>query len=97
MTSTRNAFCADYEIGMHETSDKTARWRDVISALARKFGGHPKAMLWLGDQVTDFPILDRKGVIVRAMSQKDTGGGIGATFFVLPNPMYGNWMDNPAN
>ena len=87
----------DYEIGMRETPDKTARWRDAISALTRKFDGHPRALLWLGDQVTDFPVLDRKGVIVRAMSQKDTGEGIGTTFFVLPNPMYGNWLGNPAN
>lgn len=87
----------DYEIGMSGTSDKTARWRDAISALTRKFGGHPRAVLWLGDQVTDFPILDRKGLIVRAMSQRDTGEGIGTTFFVLPNPMYGNWSGNPAN
>jgi 5'-nucleotidase (lipoprotein e(P4) family) len=87
----------DYESGMSGTSDKSTRWRDAISALMRKFGGHPKAVLWLGDQITDFPLLDRKGVILRAMSQKDAGEGIGATFFVLPNPMYGNWMGNPAN
>jgi predicted secreted acid phosphatase len=29
------------------------------------------------------------------MSQKDAGSGIGSYLFVLPNPMYGGWMDNP--
>jgi acid phosphatase len=88
----------DYEMGMSANLfDKTSRWREAETELARRFGGHPRAVLWLGDQVTDFPILDRKGAIVRPMSQKDSGAGIGTTFFVLPNPMYGNWQDNPAN
>jgi acid phosphatase len=87
----------DFEVGMAETSDKTARWRRAEEELARKFGGRPRIALWLGDQVTDFAITDRKGEILRAMSQKDQGDGIGADRFILPNPMYGNWMDNPAN
>ncbi len=87
----------DYEIGMGDTPDKTVRWQGAETELARKFGGHPKPVLWLGDQVTDFAILDKKGAVLRAMSQKDQGAGIGTTFFVLPNPMYGNWQANPAN
>ena len=87
----------DFEVGMAETSDKTARWRRAEEELARKFGGRPRIALWLGDQVTDLAITDRKGEILRAMSQKDQGDGIGADRFILPNPMYGNWMDNPAN
>jgi predicted secreted acid phosphatase len=31
------------------------------------------------------------------MSQKDSGSGTGTSFFILPNPMYGYWQDNPAN
>jgi predicted secreted acid phosphatase len=52
-------------------------------------------VLWLGDQITDLAVLDRRGAILRAMSQKDAGSGIGSYLFVLPNPMYGGWMDNP--
>jgi 5'-nucleotidase (lipoprotein e(P4) family) len=87
----------DSETGMDETSDKTARWRAAETELARKFGRHPRIVLWIGDQVTDLAITDRSGKILRAMSQKDQGDGIGTNRFILPNPMYGNWMDNPAN
>ena len=87
----------DYEIGMTNTLDKTGRWRDAAALLARKFGGHPTAAMWLGDQVTDLAILDKRGAILRAMNQKDRGDGIGAYLFILPNPMYGNWMANLSN
>jgi 5'-nucleotidase (lipoprotein e(P4) family) len=94
----RSGIWFDYEMGMSGTvSDKTQRWRGAVTELTHKFGGHPRAVLWLGDQVTDFPILGRKGEILRPMSQKDSGAGIGTSFFVLPNPMYGNWQDNPEN
>lgn len=85
----------DYEIGMADTSDKTSRWQGAVAALAHKVGGHPKAVMWLGDQISDFPILDGKGNILRAMTQQDAGAGIGAYLFLLPNPMYGGWMGNP--
>ena len=87
----------DSEAGMDDTADKTARWRRAEMELARKFGGQPRIALWIGDQVTDLAITGRDGAILRAMNQKDQGDGIGMTRFILPNPMYGNWMDNPAN
>jgi 5'-nucleotidase (lipoprotein e(P4) family) len=88
----------DYEIGMDPGhSDKTERWRGVKTALAAKFGGRPRTLMWIGDQITDFPVLDRSGRILRAMTQHDDGAGIGERFFILPNPMYGNWQANPAN
>jgi 5'-nucleotidase (lipoprotein e(P4) family) len=93
-----NAIWFDYEMGMSgNVSDKTLRWKGAVVALAREFGGQPKPVLWLGDQITDFPILDKEGGIIRAMSQKDSGEGIGRRFFVLPNPMYGDWQGNPEN
>jgi len=90
-----NGIWFDYEEGKGDTSDKTLRWRKAESELGRRFGGHPRAVLWLGDQITDLAVLDRRGAILRAMSQKDAGSGIGSYLFVLPNPMYGGWMDNP--
>jgi len=86
----------DYETGSSGVSDKTTRWEGAIEALRIKFGGRPVGVMWLGDQVTDFPILDKKGAIVRAMSQKDAGNGIGTYLFLLANPMYGNWQKNPS-
>jgi 5'-nucleotidase (lipoprotein e(P4) family) len=93
----RNHIWFDYEIGMADIADKTLRWRDAVTALKTKFGGEPKAALWVGDQVTDLAILGRKDEILRAMTQKDTGAGIGVNLFLLPNPMYGNWQASPAN
>jgi 5'-nucleotidase (lipoprotein e(P4) family) len=95
-TLSLNNIWFDYEIGKADVSDKTTRWRGAVAALGHKFGGHPKAMMWLGDQITDLAIVDRKGAILRAMSQKDTAEPLGAFRFLLPNPMYGNWQGNPA-
>lgn len=90
-----NGIWFDFEEGKADTSDKTVRWRNAESELALKFGGHPKAVMWIGDQITDLAVLDRKGAVLRAMSQRDAGRGVGRYLFVLPNPMYGGWMDNP--
>ncbi|MGA7974469.1 MAG: HAD family acid phosphatase [Pseudolabrys sp.] len=89
----------DYEIGQKEgePSEKSQRWRDAVAILAQRVGGSPRPVLWLGDQVTDLPILDANGHIVRAMSQHDAGSHIGSRYFLLPNPVYGNWSHNPEN
>jgi 5'-nucleotidase (lipoprotein e(P4) family) len=91
----RNGIWFDFEEGKSDTSDKTIRWRKAESELARKFVGHPRTVMWIGDQITDLAVLDRKGAILRAMNQRDAGRGVGTFLFVLPNPMYGGWMDNP--
>ena len=94
-TLKNNGIWFDFEEGKTDASDKVLRWRKAESELARRFAGHPKAVMWIGDQITDFAVLDGKGAVLRAMSQQDAGRGIGADLFVLPNPMYGGWMDNP--
>jgi len=95
-TLSLNNIWFDYEIGKADTSDKTERWLGAVAALRLKFGGHPKAVMWVGDQVSDLAIVDRKGTILRAMSQKDTAEPLGTFRFLLPNSMYGNWQANPA-
>ena len=89
----------DYEIGQAAgtPSDKVTRWNGAVAALAKSTHRSPKPVIWVGDQVTDMPILDSKGKILRAMSQKDEGKGIGERFFVIPNPTYGGWAGNPQN
>jgi predicted secreted acid phosphatase len=84
----------DYEIGSSGTYDKTTRWQGAVTALTAKFGRHPEPVMWLGDQVTDLAITDRRGHILRAMTQKDSGDVIGRILFLLPNAMYGNWIEN---
>ncbi len=86
----------DYEIGMTDGhADKTDRWRGAETALTTKADGRPVAVMWLGDQVTDLAVLDSHGKLLRAMNQGDAGDGIGDHLFLLANPMYGGWMDNP--
>jgi len=86
----------DYEIGMTgDHSDKVERWRGAEAALTTKAYGRPIAAMWLGDQVTDLAILDKRGRLVRAMNQADRGDGIGDHLFLLANPMYGGWAGNP--
>ena len=89
----------DYEIGRaaDQPEEKSARWRAAIEGLAAATGGTPAPVIWVGDQVTDFPILDAQGRIDRAMTQHDDGEGIGERFFLIPNPIYGNWSANPEN
>lgn len=89
----------DYEIGLPQgqKEEKSQRWRDAVAILAQTVGGSPKPVMWVGDQVTDLPILDAEGRIVRAMSQRDAGLDIGTRYFLIPNPIYGNWSKNPAN
>ncbi len=85
----------DYEIGEAGTPDKTARWQGAVAALRHKYGAGTAPVMWLGDQVTDLAVLDKRGRILRAMREKDRGAGIGDHLFLLPNPMYGGWQDNP--
>jgi 5'-nucleotidase (lipoprotein e(P4) family) len=87
----------DYEIGAAQTQDKTLRWQGAVAALTQKFGGRPKAVMWVGDQVTDLAITGKHGAIQRAMDQKDAGDGVGNYLFLLPNPLYGDWTSNPDN
>ncbi len=95
-TLKQNGIWFDYEIGMTNTPDKVLRWRAAVAALKKKFGGHPHAVMWLGDQVTDLPVLSKPPIAIQhAMTQSDSGAGIGTNLFLLPNPMYGNWTDNP--
>jgi 5'-nucleotidase (lipoprotein e(P4) family) len=89
----------DYETGQAAgaPSSKVDRWNGAVAALAKSTHKSPKPVIWIGDQVTDLPILDAKGKIVRAMSERDDGKGIGEHFFIIPNPFYGGWSGNPEN
>ena len=89
----------DYEIGHRKGTpdDKVARWKRAVEVLTRIHGDRPVPVIWVGDQVTDFPKRDAGGHFTRAMSQSDPGRGIGVHYFLIPNPIYGNWTKNPEN
>ncbi len=49
-----------------------------------------EVVMWLGDNIGDFPLLSQD---VRKQSRLPEE--FGDRYFVLPNPMYGSWEDNP--
>ena len=89
----------DYETGdpAGTPSDKTSRWKGALAALSAKTHKRLVPAMWVGDQVTDFGILDAHGDIVRAMSETDSGRGVGKRYFLIPNPIYGGWTKNSEN
>jgi predicted secreted acid phosphatase len=47
--------------------------------------------MYLGDNIRDFPRLDQD----LRLGPEAGYGEFGSVYFVLPNPMYGSWEDNP--
>jgi 5'-nucleotidase (lipoprotein e(P4) family) len=72
------------------TSDKNPRFQKVQNGTAAA-GVPPLAVVaWVGDNILDFPALSQA-------SRNDPRAldAFGERFFILPNPMYGSWTDNP--
>lgn len=68
---------------------KEARFRAVREGTTGSGLGPLEVLVWVGDNIRDFP----------GGSQAWRGGAlppeVGVRWFVLPNPMYGSWEDNP--
>lgn len=91
--------CADTEINLRGegirydrilcddtgAQDKNPRFR-LVQQGTPGGPGPLNVLLWVGDNIRDFPQL----------SQKDPGdpADYGVHYFVLPNPMYGSWQGN---
>ena len=67
----------------------TAGWKDAQKGSDLDFGP-VEVLLWLGDNIGDFPHLDQE-----IRNRPEPLSEFGDRFFVLPNPMYGSWEDNP--
>lgn len=84
------------------TSDKTKRWQQAVVEIAKihaKPGQPaPPAVMWIGDQISDFPQLDASGNVVGALGQANAANalpdGFDTQFFLLPQPLYGGWTGN---
>lgn len=67
--------------------DKNARFDAVRSGNAAPGFPPLEVLIWVGDNITDFPELDQ--------SARDAGPStvalFGTRYFLLPNPMYGSW------
>ena len=73
-----------------DTSQKEARFRAVEEG--RAAAGLPplEPVMWIGDNVGDFPTVDQSLRDAPATALRP----FGRRFFVLPNPMYGSWVSN---
>ena len=76
-----------------EDGEKEPRWELV--ELGNAAPGLPpmRIVMWLGDNIGDFPELDQT-----VRFQGDTAfADFGTKFIVFPNPTYGSWEDNPPD
>lgn len=68
-----------------------AQWPDA-QLNDRGDPGAVDVLMWLGDNVGDFPDLDQQD-----RDREGAFADFGVRFFALPNPMYGSWEANPKN
>lgn len=73
-------------------SDKNPRFDAVREGRAASGLGPLDVVMWLGDNIQDFPALSQD--LRRAPD--DAFARFGRTYFVLPNPMYGSWERLPV-
>ncbi len=69
------------------SGEKEARWNLVPALLASQGHRDAEIVMWMGDQITDFPELDQSIYATDGQIQ----GPFGTRYIVLPNPMYGEW------
>lgn len=70
--------------------DKRARFEKVASGEAFPDGKPVEVLMWVGDNINDFPGMSqasRKG-------PDDAFAAFGTRYFALPNPVYGSWEEN---
>jgi len=74
------------------SGDKNPRFSAAQAGTAPSKLPAMKVVMWLGDNIQDFPMLTQE-------VQKGGAAGFaefGTTWFVLPNPLYGSWDKNPV-
>ena len=69
---------------------KEGRWKAIEAGTALPGVAPVKLLLWVGDNIQDFP--DQS----QALREKDESAfaDFGVRFFALPNPVYGTWEKN---
>ena len=74
-----------------EDRDKQPRWRSVEEGTATPDLPPLEIVMWVGDNIHDFPGLDQELRFAGPEAMTEFGD----RFFVLPNPLYGSWEHNP--
>jgi 5'-nucleotidase (lipoprotein e(P4) family) len=73
-----------------ETSDKNARFARVRNGTAAAGVPALDVVAYFGDNILDFP-----GMTQAARNDPSALAEFGRRWFILPNPMYGSWQQNP--
>jgi 5'-nucleotidase (lipoprotein e(P4) family) len=73
------------------SSEKEPRWERVTKGSASPDLPPLQLVLWLGDNIQDFPDLDQS----LRTKPDEAFADFGVRYFVIPNPMYGSWERNP--
>lgn len=68
--------------------EKEPRWHSVEIGTAAPDLPAAEIVMWVGDNINDFPWLDQSLREEGAEAYEDFGG----KFFIVPNPMYGSWQ-----
>lgn len=76
-----------------EERDKSPRWEKVEQGTASANLPPLEILVWVGDNIIDFP----GGGQALRYEPEEAFQGFGDRFFILPNPMYGSWEDNPQD
>jgi 5'-nucleotidase (lipoprotein e(P4) family) len=71
-------------------SDKNPRFKRVEAGTASPSVGPLTIVAWFGDNILDFPAMSQS-----ARNDPRELAVFGYRYFILPNPMYGSWTQNP--
>ena len=74
------------------TPNKQPRYESIVDGTARPGLRPLEIVLWVGDNILDFPQLSPKD----RKSGETAFAEFGGRFIIIPNPVYGSWETNPA-
>ena len=74
------------------SDDKEPRYDRVANGTARPGLRPLEIVLWVGDNIQDFPQMSQEARKAGDVAFLEFGG----RFIIIPNPMYGSWERNPA-
>ena len=77
---------------INRVSDKNPRFEAVQQGTTSAELPPLRVLLWVGDNIQDFPLL-----MQNMRGAPATYSLFGDRYFMLPNPMYGSWENNPKN
>lgn len=72
------------------SGEKERRWKKVEKGKTRAGLPPLEILLWLGDNIGDFPGWTQED----RFDDEEAFADFGRKYFIIPNPMYGSWMGN---